>query len=405
MKPILTLINLCCLLISVNSIGQGNLTREEKMEDFETLYSELKSSYPYFEVNKRQNKVDWLSNKQKYQGLIEQSATDKEFVEAINSILNDLHNGHTDTYPTIIYDYFYDAYKGALDSYPSLQPYVSELEKTSVEKCSYWSKLMLENETVSKELDEQDAAVVDNENIRTQYDDSLSVAMLSISSFSYDKIEMDKQQLSDFFGGIHNYENLIIDIRGNTGGDDTYWQEYIIPYLIDKTIQYPVVFGFKTSERLLNFKPKYIENANRDDFNFANLPEELEGKDFAFYSGNISISPYNESRVYQGKIYLLVDNLVYSSAESLAYFCKATQFAEIFGERTGGDGIGTDPLLLTLPNSGIVIRFTGEMALNPDGSSNEEMKTEPDFELHQSINSIDIKTIFKEILAIKIQLN
>ena len=76
--------------------------------------------------------------------------------------------------------------------------------------------------------------------------------------------------------------------------------------------------------------------------------------------------------------HLLVDDIVFSSAETLAYFCKSTKFATVVGEKTNGDGVGTDPLLLTLPKSGIVIRFTGEMGLNPDGSANDESKTVPD---------------------------
>ena len=76
-------------------------------------------------------------------------------------------------------------------------------------------------------------------------------------------------------------------------------------------------------------------------------------------------------------IYLLVDGVVYSSSEAFVVFCKATQFAKLAGRQTGGDGIGQDPFILTLP-SGIVIRYTGEMGLNPDGSSNEEKGTQPD---------------------------
>jgi len=123
----------------------------------------------------------------------------------------------------------------------------------------------------------------------------------------------------------------------------------------------------------------------------------LNNNQYAFYSDNDSVFPSKKGVAYKGNKYLLVDKLVYSSAESFAYFCKTSKFAQVVGETTGGDGIGTDPILLTLPNSGIVIRFTGEMALNADGSSNEEMKTEPDLKLENLKELKDIKEIFKEI--------
>ena len=60
-------------------------------------------------------------------------------------------------------------------------------------------------------------------------------------------------------------------------------------------------------------------------------------------------------------------------------FCQATGFATLVGSQTGGDGIGAlDPILMRLPNSGILIQFTMMYGLNPDGSSSEEAGTAPD---------------------------
>lgn len=73
---------------------------------------------------------------------------------------------------------------------------------------------------------------------------------------------------------------------------------------------------------------------------------------------------------------------------------------KVVGERTNGDGVGTDPLLLTLPNSGIVIRFTGEMGLNPDGSANEEMKTIPDVLIKANSGEERLKQLLLQIKEI-----
>ncbi|KYH29724.1 peptidase family S41 [Clostridium tepidiprofundi DSM 19306] len=99
---------------------------------------------------------------------------------------------------------------------------------------------------------------------------------------------------------------------------------------------------------------------------------------FKYYIRRVRTIKPKKSVGFEGKIYLLVDRRVYSSAESFAAFCKTSKWATLIGKRTGGDGIGIDPILCSLPNSGFVIRFTGEMGLNSDGSANEETQTEPD---------------------------
>ena len=49
------------------------------------------------------------------------------------------------------------------------------------------------------------------------------------------------------------------------------------------------------------------------------------------------------------------------------------------GTQTGGDGIGAlDPVMLRLPNSGILVQYTMMYGLNPDGSGSEETGTTPD---------------------------
>lgn len=90
---------------------------------------------------------------------------------------------------------------------------------------------------------------------------------------------------------------------------------------------------------------------------------------------------------FKGKIYLLVDGQVFSSSEAFAAFAKSTGFATLVGERTGGDGLGDDPAICVLSNSGYVFRFTKEMGLTSNGTCNFEHKTEPDITVSAGMNS------------------
>lgn len=95
---------------SINSL-ENNLTKEEKIQDFEYMYDVIKQSYPYLEVNKRVNNIDWLANKDSYLEKIKNTKNDDEFISVLNNILADLNNGHTHLINnSALFNLFNDAY-------------------------------------------------------------------------------------------------------------------------------------------------------------------------------------------------------------------------------------------------------------------------------------------------------
>ena len=93
----------------------------------------------------------------------------------------------------------------------------------------------------------------------------------------------------------------------------------------------------------------------------------------------LRVEPAAERAAFRGRVWLLVGPMVYSASESFSVFCQATGFATLVGQQTSGDGIGAlDPVMMRLPNSGILIQYTMMYGLNPDGSSSEEAGTTPD---------------------------
>ena len=57
------------------------------------------------------------------------------------------------------------------------------------------------------------------------------------------------------------------------------------------------------------------------------------------------------------KRWVLVDRDVCSASESFVNFVKKTRWAKTVGTKTKGDGLGSTPILVMLPNSGLLIRF------------------------------------------------
>lgn len=217
------------------------------------------------------------------------------------------------------------------------------------------------------------------------------IAYLKVRSLDGLSVDKDHDGIYKFLKSIKDYPYLIIDIRGNGGGSDYYWMKNIVPYLTDKALSASNYLVIRNGDYIKPFfKAKFGPGFNSlkstkelpDNLNF---PYELRG-DFGKFSYDARTVSSKDPVGFKGKIYILTDGYVYSSAESFAAFAKATKWATLVGTTTGGDGIGTDPVLCALPNSGLVFRFSADMGINPDGTINEEKHTSPDVYVEQSYN-------------------
>lgn len=232
----------------------------------------------------------------------------------------------------------------------------------------------------------------DSSNLTTKILENGKTAYIRMRSMAVDakQFDEDKATLQDFLQKIQDYPYLIIDIRGNGGGNTAYWSGNLVSRLVQKSVLY--------SEYIVYRDTKYITpfiNDRYDTFkseSTQNLPENKnyppEIRNFGrFIEVQDGIIPYNPFH-FKGKIYLLVDGGVYSAAESFATFAKTTKWATLVGTTTGGDGIGAEPGYMALPNSGILIRIPVALGLNPDGTINEEMRTQPDLYVEQSYQDV-----------------
>lgn len=365
------------------SLDDKQLTQKQKLDDFEYMYSILKDNYPYFEVNKRQNDVDWLSNKDKYLSEIKATNDDDSFFKALQSILSQLNNGHASMFNKDYYILMKSLYQ---QDTSRDKAWLKQLNNASAKE--RYSRML------SSKVVPQDSNYIAPNNVKTSILEKDNTAYIAIHSFNHFNIAGDMKIITPFLQSIKNYKKLIIDIRGNGGGDSRYWSDNIVPMLLNKPVNDTQYLAFRGGS--------FVEQFVKDRFGFGysglhkisdidngtlkNLPPELK-EEFKYYTyNNITYVP-NNSIGFSGKIYLIVDGGVFSSAEAFAVFAKDTGFATLVGVKTGGDGIGFDPAVCTLPNSGYIFRFPLEMGLTSDGTSNFEHKTEPDIKVSAKIGT------------------
>lgn len=371
------------------------LTMEEKLEDFEYLYKIISENYPFLKVNERLHGVNWLEEREKYISMIQKSTTDNSFNSQIRKITKELNNGHTHVLDKNDFPWYYSVYSQSKFD----KPWVKALNNQKTLEWYNFDKKKL------SELGDQGYFGNKSSAFKSIILKPDEIGYVKINQMNGEVVEEDGIKLRKFYEEIKYYDKLIIDIRGNSGGSDFYWMKNVIEPLASEpltTENYIFTRGNygKPFYKARGMKQSKLSKLNKDtlrDF----LPEIEENFDY-FHISPLTIKPV-DSIGFEGNIYLLVDRGVYSSSESFSVFCKDSGFATLVGETTGGDGIGIDPLLFSLPNSGIVVRFSSLLALNGDGSINEEVQTIPNVLIKPEVIVKDANTVDDLILDDLIQ--
>lgn len=365
-----------------------NLSKEDYIEDFNFAYNTLKEHYPFFEVNKKVYGIDWLNNKEKYEAYIAESKDDADFFNRMTYVLGEIHNRHTHLMPedfaVFMYTYYYSTPKS------SWRHDIAKMyEKDNVRR-----RYNINNETVKKYVAEN---MKSDDEVNKTYSKNLMTENIIKDKLAYIRIKsliggqyinQDKDIIINYMNEIKDYPFLIIDIRGNGGGDSGYWQNFLLPKIVDKkyeTKNYLFIKLGKLYEKI--FRQERFDNDVKtflDNSSFSDDVKKILSNFDGYTTWNMSVEPSEDSIHFKGKIYLLVDNGVYSSAEMLASFCKETKLATLVGSRTSGDGIGFDPMQVDLPNTAFVMRFSNVMGVTESGSINELDQTVPDIIVQES---------------------
>lgn len=383
-RLLIIVIGLLCLagLIGIIFLNrQPQLNIEQKVNDFKFLYATLEENYPYFGVGKRSTGNDWVAKKEEYIEIIKKTRNDKEYIFALQAILSELGNSHTDLSFVQFRDDYTELYKKVAQSNAKYKKWVETLTDPKI-RSSYWKKFLENTEDTEKQTHNNT-----KNKSRPIYSDSIiesdKIGILRISSFSMNRIEKDSSRIIPFLNKIKDYNYLIIDIQNNGGGATRYWKKNIVEKLASDTLYYPEYLVIKDGKLNRKFYPQYFDKTFivKRENTLQNIPEELLDGSFRVKVETDTVSP-DYPIPFKGKIFLLVNKVVFSSAEGFAYFCKATNWATIAGETTGGDGIGSDPIPFILPESGIVVRVPSLSGFNPDGSLNFEEKTVPDIAIN-----------------------
>lgn len=357
--------------------------------DFDYAFDILEKYYALFYRN---GTYDFLKNRESYKKEIKNLKTDKEFFDKMNRILEDLGDGHTNLLDNN-------------ESYDMKETFVlsnkEEKGLVNVDLINYlFGTKISSNEIINKIFKESSAAT---KNLITQ-DINKDIAYLKIRAMidpGTPDFEEDLDLLKTYLKKSKNKKALIIDLRGNGGGNSAYTNFYLYPMILGKkdfkdTNEY-ILFR---SDEVFKYDPQYpelkssIKKIKESDFKYLeeNIPFLKKDKKMMddirknythiiFNPGLENAGEFGDDYKFNGNLYLLIDEDVYSSGQIAAHFFRDNNLGTIIGEKTGGDGIGTTPAMVKLPNTKYILRFSHELGLRETNSIEESTYTIPDIEI------------------------
>jgi C-terminal processing protease CtpA/Prc len=158
-------------------------------------------------------------------------------------------------------------------------------------------------------------------------------------------------------------KSLIIDLRGNPGGDNAF-SDPMIAYFATKPFRFCSEFSVKTSSITKQFW-KDVQDSSLQDLKNQILTKK-DGEIFEVSFQNYS--PRTDSLRFEGKVYVLVDRYSYSNTVSVAAIIQDYNFGVVIGEPTAdiASSYGATHEF-KLPNSHLDISYPKAFIVRPNG--------------------------------------
>lgn len=253
----------------------------------------------------------------------------------------------------------------------------------------------LSNDSVAQRL--RQLNLPNNKPLDFSVDTKSNVAILKLGSFMAKSIRKQSGQnlrktIKRSFKQLDNsqVDNLIIDLRGNTGGK-VFATPLLVSYLADHDfkIAEKIVFrhGYKFSH------PEYLNRNKFSDLVNRKLDKKINDSTYEWTLHKITRKTFKvKQNAYNGKVYILTNGMTASAGAEFASILRAHKRGIFVGEETGGDynGVnGFDRTYVRLPNSGIGVLIAGWrsiMAWKEDKNIGHGVL--PDYEVSPSLEDL-----------------
>jgi hypothetical protein len=360
---------------SESEIEDGELafTQDDFLADYDALWASLEEDYLYLPLLEARG-IDLETLKTATRQQLEARVTDLDgFIALLEQLFGQMQNfAHLGVVSLAAYD-AYQQYYTSPDAPSSGWQRALQTQQTQALYAALAEEEQNNSSQVAQTLPQ----------VETHYDPERKALTLVLSSFDPTLLERDADLLErtlDELGEVE-IDHIIFDLSGNTGGTDLYWSQNLVApfggryswtdwwYLRDTPLTRSYFFA--------DFDVESV-----DDLAGHTVPDFVQSLSLTHViqvERTLDATATLPDAIQSARRWVIVDAAVYSSADSFAAFCKQTGWATLVGQTTLGDGQGTSPLLIALPNTGLLVRFSGVAAETPEGNLNAETGTVPDY--------------------------
>ena len=205
------------------------------------------------------------------------------------------------------------------------------------------------------------------------------IPVLDLPGFSYGKAKDWESFIDTFFLTYKSSRYLVIDVRQNPGGSG-YWGFYLLDYFTGSAYRIAKKFEFKVSQMMR--ESMYASKAG-DQLNHVKNGEYLS------VANHQMRSPHRKLNKFKGKIFLLISENTFSAGVVFAAVFKANQMGVVVGQETSGrESFGSDPVFITLPNTGL--KGSIPVAIYALPGNNPDRGVKPDIKVTRSIDDYQL---------------
>ena len=164
-----------------------------------------------------------------------------------------------------------------------------------------------------------------------------------------------------------NLSNLIIDLRNNLGGDNSF-SDYLVSYIADRPFRWYSKFTLRTSAFL---KDHVRKNYDTTQVFWKSVLSHEDGTVYTYEFEKYNPQP--EEKRFMGEVYVLVNRQSHSQSAVTAAQIQDYNFGIIVGEETGDyPSLYASQFQYNLPNTGIPVKVSKGYIVRVNGSTIEQ---------------------------------
>lgn len=199
-----------------------------------------------------------------------------------------------------------------------------------------------------------------------------SVAYLAIPSFNKKFKEQIDSLIQANYSRITNIENLIIDVRGNGGGQDPSFHSLI-----------PLIYTNTIFTQNLEF---YVTKANRTQRLDSTFQDKNEDKFVRLFGEDEFIAVFDSIPIvtYPKNVGVIIDSIVGSTTEQFLLYAKQSRKVKLFGDNTSGSIDYSNLRYLELIEDSLYVSIPMTRSLRLPENRIDECGIQPDFYIKKS---------------------